>query len=169
MNAQTSTTTNEPHPADCLQETGCEECYQAEIAKVRALDAIRYPWASPAKLQWLREEIHGTFAPLFSRKGTKAGQKGVILLRVLPPVLPHIPTMDVSTIHDFARAEIAASLPDGHPVAAYLSTPAPNRVLVLWGEGMLAAHELPEAEGGIGFKVLVADPNWLDAPTNAPN
>ncbi len=93
MNAQTSTTTNEPHPADCLQETGCEECYQAEIAK--------------------------------AGHGVASGERG--------------------------------------------STPAPNRVLVLWGAGMLAAHELPEAKGGIGFKVLVADPNWLDTSAPAAN
>ena len=78
---------------------------------MRALDAIRYPWASPAKLQWLREQIHGTYAPLFSRKGTKAGQKGVILLRVLPPVLPHI---QVGKLRPLAvtTATRSAALPD---------------------------------------------------------
>ena len=165
MNTQTSTTTNEPHPAAC----GCAECYEADLAKVRALDAIRYPWAAAAKLQWLRAEIVGAFVPLFRRRGTKAGTKDVCLVRVLSPVLPCIPAVAASAIHDFTRAEIVAELPAGHPVAAYLSTPARDRVLIVWGEGMLAAHELPEAEGGIGFKVLVADPAWLDTPAAAAN
>lgn len=163
MNTQTSTTTNEPHPADCARQNGCAECYEAEYAKVRALDAIRYPWASPAKLQWLREQIppYG----LFSRKGTKAGPRGVILLRVLPPVpfAPHLPTMGVEALRVASNDDLDAArrLPAGHPAAAYLSTRTHNRVLIVWGEGMLAAHELPEAEGGIGFTVLVADPAWL--------
>lgn len=168
MTTQTSTTTNEPHPADC----DCAKCYEADLAKVRALDAIRYPWAKPERLQWLRDELDGMGLPPFGRsaRGRFAASNVLVVLVVQTfDFLPHLPRTVVDEVEAGDEECCAEMLPAGHPTADYLRTPAKNRVLILWGAGMLAAHELPEAEGHMGFKVLVADPAWLDTPAPAAN
>jgi len=172
-NTTTTTTTSTPRKAlnHCDDGLNCETCR----AQLRTVDAVRYPWANPKNVEWLRGVVLGR-PDIFGRRKQNAETVRVVYVAKAPEAFPHLEIVVVSDESSFTeRATNMTGIT--HVVGVGIVTDSrsrefladkhakanaqPRNVLILWGSGALRAYELPEAEGLIGFAPLEIDPAWL--------